>query len=310
MNKFNIGSNIVPGYYQLQDFLTTHLTPTNNFNLQPRITNLTVQENYSVNFGYLNRQAMNQDTPFSPRLLNDFSISHLPPTENELLLPELLPEYINGNLSCDFASGLFDDDFLFTDSTFTNSQQTGQEFPWENSSASFSQPSLRTVNMADLFNKDTQAQVTTETIEFKTLESPRFAETVPFSLAIAQGQSGKSTVSTRDRAQSEKKRAYKRAWAQSEKGKATLKAYRQSSRGKATKRAWAQSKRGKASKRAWAQSEKGKAYYKAYTQLENRKAYARAYYKVLRNTGDYEQARIAANQASDFIKELNKTKKQ
>ncbi|MGO0306011.1 hypothetical protein ACTL6P_05245 [Endozoicomonas acroporae] len=146
----------------------------------------------------------------------------------------------------------------------------------------FSQPSLRTVTIDGLFNKDTQAQVTTETIEFKAPESPRFVATVPFSLAEAHGQSGKSTVSTRARAQPEKRKASKRAWAQSEQGKA--------------------------SKRAWAQSEKGKASLKAYAQLEKRKAYVKAYYKVLRKTGDKEQARIAANQVADFIKESNKKK--
>ena len=34
MNKVNVDSNIILGYSRLQDFLTAHLIPTNNFNSQ------------------------------------------------------------------------------------------------------------------------------------------------------------------------------------------------------------------------------------------------------------------------------------
>ncbi|WP_257296445.1 hypothetical protein [Endozoicomonas sp. YOMI1] len=127
---------------------------------------------------------------------------------------------------------------------------------------------------------------------------------------------------------SEKQKACKRAWAQSEKGKAYQKAYRESEKGKAYQKAYqkfyVQSEKGKASRRAYAQSKKGKACQKAYEQSEKRraykkayqkthlaayqKAYQKAYYRAFKNTGDKEQAKIAARQAANFLTELNKTK--
>ena len=108
--------------------------------------------------------------------------------------------------------------------------------------------------------------------------------------------------------QTEKRKAARKAYEQSEKGRAVRKAYRQSDAGKAVRKAYRQSDVGKALCKAYEQTEKGKAVRKAYAQTEKRKAYKKvyqkAYYEVFKNTGDREQAKIAAKQAVALIKKI------
>ncbi|WBA81994.1 hypothetical protein [Endozoicomonas sp. GU-1] len=115
---------------------------------------------------------------------------------------------------------------------------------------------------------------------------------------------------------SEKGKANKRAWARSEKAKAYQRAYAKSEKGKAVRKAYAKSEKGKAVRKAYRSSKKGiatqKAYQRVYIQSEQAKscnfAYQKAYYEVFKKTGDREQARIAGRQASELIRESNKTK--
>ncbi|USE38966.1 hypothetical protein [Endozoicomonas sp. SCSIO W0465] len=114
--------------------------------------------------------------------------------------------------------------------------------------------------------------------------------------------------------ESEKGKATRKAYLESDKGKATREAYRKSEKGKtsqkAYQKAYRKSEKGKTSRKAYEQSEKRKAYQKAYQKAyreskkgkDYQKAYQKAYYKILKNTGDKEQAKIAGKQASTFIR--------
>ncbi|WBA82361.1 hypothetical protein [Endozoicomonas sp. GU-1] len=118
--------------------------------------------------------------------------------------------------------------------------------------------------------------------------------TIPHDETYAQTE--KRRASQKAYEQSDKRKAY----AQSEKERASRRACVQSERGKA----YAQSEKGRVSKRAWAQSERGRAYQKAY-----QKIYQKAYHKVLWDTGDKEQAKIAGKQATAPIRESTKAKR-
>ena len=137
----------------------------------------------------------------------------------------------------------------------------------------------------------------------------------------AYRQSKKGKASRQAYSKSEKGKATRRAYRQSVKGVAASRAYEQSKRRKVSRRAYLQSEKGQAARKAYEQSEKGKATRKAYEQTEQRKtahkaffqsdkwkAYQKAYRKVINNTGDKEQAKIAGKQASAFIKESIKAK--
>ncbi|WBA86471.1 hypothetical protein [Endozoicomonas sp. GU-1] len=285
--------------------------------------------------GYLNEVVISQNTPSSPRSINDFSISLLPPTASKLVPPELSPENLDEISGCDSASESVDNDFASTDLTSTNSQQIAQQLPQENSLADFSQPSSRPITIAGPLNKDTQKKAITKIIEFKAPELSGSGEPLHPTPAAAHDQSKKGKASE----QSEQRKAYQRiyqktyqkayrksekykatqkAYRLSEKGKATKRTYSQSEKGKAARRAYAQSEKGKAAKRAWAQSEKGKAYgqsekgkaaKRAWAQSEIGKAYQKAYQKAFKIFGDVEQAKVAGKQAATFIIESNKAKK-
>ena len=121
--------------------------------------------------------------------------------------------------------------------------------------------------------------------------------------------------------ESEKRKAARRAYRQSDKGMASSKAYEQSRQRKVSRRAYRQSDKGKAARKAYEQSEKGQATRKAYQQTKQRKAsrkayfqsdewkaYKKAYRKVINNTGDKEQAKIAGKRASAFVRESIKAK--
>lgn len=93
--------------------------------------------------------------PTSPRLLNDFSISYSPVTENEPPFPEFyLQADLDAIVPCDFASKPVDGDFTLTDLTSISSQQIAQQLPWKNPSVSCSQSSSRPVAIVDPLNKD------------------------------------------------------------------------------------------------------------------------------------------------------------
>ncbi|USE37885.1 hypothetical protein [Endozoicomonas sp. SCSIO W0465] len=158
----------------------------------------------------------------------------------------------------------------------------------------------------------------------------------------AYEQSEKRKAGQKAYRESDKGKASQKAYRESDRGKASQKAYRESDRGKASRKAYCESDKGKACRKVYEQSEKrkayqkayresdeGKAYHKAYqkayAQSEKRKAsrkayresdigkaynrvYHKAYLKVLRNTGDREQAKTAGRQAAAFIKESNKAK--
>ena len=137
----------------------------------------------------------------------------------------------------------------------------------------------------------------------------------------AYQQSDKGKATRKAYQQSEKGKAAREAYQQSEKGKACRKAYEQSRKRKAARRAYLQSEKGKAVRKAYEQSEKGKATRKAYEQTEKRKAahkaffqsdkwkaYQKAYRKVINNTGDKEQAKIAGKRASAFVRASIKAK--
>ncbi|USE35544.1 hypothetical protein [Endozoicomonas sp. SCSIO W0465] len=106
---------------------------------------------------------------------------------------------------------------------------------------------------------------------------------------------------------SEKWKATRKAYFESDKGKAYMKAYEQSEKRKAYHKRYRESEKAKAYQKsyqkAYRESEKGKAYLKAY-----QKAYRKAFYKVFKNTGDREQAKMAGKQATAFIRELHKAK--
>ncbi len=289
--------------------MESHGIPTDTFSSKPSTAGYSAQTLNSVHYGYLNKELINYDIPSSPRSLNDFSISYLPFTENELLLPELSLEDLDKTLSFDFASEPVDDNFAFTDSTLTNSQQLAQKLPLENSLVSFSQPSSGPVAMVGPLN-DTQEQVFTKTVEFKAPESSSSGESgelLPPTPAVAHEQSEIRKAYMK---------AYQKAYVESEKGKACRKAYGESEKGKATNRAYVQSEKRKAYmkayQKAYSKSEKRKAYRKAYGESEKgkayRKAYNMAYNEVFNNTGDEEQARIAGKQATAFLRESYRTK--
>ena len=133
--------------------------------------------------------------------------------------------------------------------------------------------------------------------------------------AYRQSDAGKASCKAYE--QSEKGKASRKAYEQSEKVKAVRKAYRQSDAGKASCKAYEQSEKGKAVRKAYEQTEKRKAFHKAYhksnkckayEQSEKRKAYKKAYHKayhrVFKNTGDREQAKIAAKQAAALINKI------
>ena len=107
---------------------------------------------------------------------------------------------------------------------------------------------------------------------------------------------------------SDKGMASSKAYEQSEKRQAARKAYRQSEQGKAVRKAYEQSEKGKAARKAYEQSEQRKASRKAYLQSDRWKIYQKAYYKVFKNTGDREQAKIAGKQASAFIRKSNRAR--
>ncbi|WP_422450976.1 MULTISPECIES: hypothetical protein [unclassified Endozoicomonas] len=117
----------------------------------------------------------------------------------------------------------------------------------------------------------------------------------------------KERVCRQTRKRSEKRKASQKAYVHSEKGKATRKAYERSEKRRAAQKInnkiYNQSEKGKAVRRAYAKSEKRRAYQRAYQRV-----YQKSYYHVFKKTGDREQARIAARQATAFQKELDKTK--
>ena len=117
---------------------------------------------------------------------------------------------------------------------------------------------------------------------------------------------------------SEKRKAYRqsdagraacKAYELSENRKASRKAYEQSDAGKAARKAYRKSDKGIASSRAYERSEKRQASRKAYRESDGGKAYQNTYHKVFKKTGDRELAKIAAKQASAFIRESNKARK-
>ncbi len=138
----------------------------------------------------------------------------------------------------------------------------------------------------------------------------------------AYRQSDKGQASRKAYEQSEKRKASRKAYRQSDKGqaaskayeqsdnrRAARKAYRQSDKGIATRKAYEQSNKGIAARKAYEQSEKRKAARKAYLQSDEWKAYQKAYREVFNKTGDKEQAKIAAKQASASIRKLKEAKK-
>ena len=318
----SLDSNFVSDYSQLQDFLDAHLTP-----IQPSTDGYSAQTFYSDHCGYLN-EVISPDIPSSPRSLNDFSISHLPSTENQLLLPESSLEDLYNILSCDSASEPVDDDFALTDSTLTNSQhsqhsqQLAQKWLLEDSLVSFSQPSPCPVAIpvakVGPLNKDTQQQVTTETVEFKAPESSGSGELLPSSLAVTHEQSEKPKAFKRALAQFRKEEASKRTYEQSgklkvcrdpEKSKIYRKNYEQSEKRKAYMKAYRKSEKWKAYRKNYEQSEEREAYKRAYKRAYHKayqKPYEKAYNEVFMNTLDKEQAKIAGRQARALIKKSNK----
>ncbi|WP_422459523.1 hypothetical protein [Endozoicomonas sp. ALB115] len=260
-------SIFISDYSWLQEFLDAHSIPNDPLDSQPSMAGHSIQTPDSFYDGYLNQDVINLDTLPAPHSLSDFSISHLPST--------------------------------------TKFEQITHKLSPENSLAVFSQPPSRPVVQVDPLNKDPQEQVTIETSQFKAHESSGSDEPRLLTLAVPHEQSGKIKAA-KARAQSEKKKDCRKAYEQSEKGKAVKKTYQQSERGKAVKRTYQQSEKGMAVTKTYQQSEKGKATKRAYGQTEQRKAYIKAYYKVLRNTGDKEQAKIAGKQAAAFVR--NKAK--
>ena len=125
----------------------------------------------------------------------------------------------------------------------------------------------------------------------------------------AYDKSDKGIAARKAYRQSDKGIAVSKAYEQSDNRRAARKAYRQSDKGIATRKAYEQSNKGIAARKAYEQSEKRKAARKAYLQSDEWKAYQKAYQKVLRNTGDKEQAKIAAKQASASIRKLKEAKK-
>ncbi|MGI2027381.1 hypothetical protein [Endozoicomonas acroporae] len=259
--------------------------------------------------GYLNEVVISQNTPSSPRSINDFSISLLPSTENELVPPELSPEDLDEISGCDSASESVDNDFASTDLTSTNSQQIAQQLPPENLLADFSQPSSRPIAVAGPLNKDTQKKAITKIIEFKAPELSGSGEPLHPTPAAAHDQSKKEKASEQSEQRKAYQKIYQKAYRKSEKYKASQKAYGQSEKGKASKRAYEQSEKGKGSRKAYGQSEKGKAAKRAWAQSEIGKAYQKAYQKAFKICGDGEQAKVAGKQAATFIIESNKAKK-
>ncbi|WP_257263302.1 hypothetical protein [Endozoicomonas sp. ONNA2] len=147
------------------------------------------------------------------RSLDDYSISHFLPLNNELTRPEFSLASINEIFSDKFASGPVGGEFAFT-----NSQPLA--FPPGISSASFAQPLSLPVAQAGPLNKDRQAQLTMQTMESASREFYGFGQPL----------SGKVMAAKPNYEQSERRKASKRA-------------YEQSERGKATRRAWARLKR-------------------------------------------------------------------
>ncbi|MBO9497214.1 hypothetical protein J7438_24465 [Thalassotalea sp. G20_0] len=336
MNRLNLESKFISVDSCLQDSAETpFIPPCCATSLQPRMVGYSTQILGPFNHGYLNEVVISQNTPSSPRSINDFSISQLPSTENELVPPELSSEDLDEILRCDSASESVDNDFASTDLTSTNSQQIAQQLPQENSLADFSQRSSRPMAVVGPLNKDKQKKAITKIIEFKAPELSGSGEPLHPTPAAAHDQSkkGKASEQSEQRkayqkiyqkayrksekykasqkayGQSEKRKATKRTYSQSEKGKASSRAYEQSGKGKARRRAYEQSEKGKASRKAYGQSEKGKAAKRAWAQSEIGKAYQNAYQKAFKSSSDGEQAKVAGKQAATFIIESNKAKK-
>ncbi|USE33728.1 hypothetical protein [Endozoicomonas sp. SCSIO W0465] len=286
----------------LQAFAEEYAAPTGTSCSQPSIAGYSAQTLNSLHCGYLNQEVMNQGTSYPPRTLSDFSVSHLPTTTDELIMPDFYSlEGSDEILSCDFSNGPVDNDLTFSHSTLTTPQQTAQKLPPVNSLVGFSQPSSRPVDrpvaIITPFNNDVPSQVTAA--ETAAPESSGSDEPLPLTLAITPEQSRRRKAYQKAYqkvyAHSKKRKAYQKAYAQTEKRKAYLKTYHRNYTKSEKWRAYLQSDKGKAARQVWPQSEKGRAYHRAYSD-------------TFKNTGDREQAKIAGKQAIAHIRASNHAK--
>ncbi|WP_422445599.1 hypothetical protein [Endozoicomonas sp. ALB091] len=272
MERLNVGSHIASASSCVQDSSDVTVIPPDDSSPMPSMTGHYVRKLDPSHNVFLVDRLLNQVTLPSPCSLNDFSISHSPLFEKEIMRPDLYsPKPPDEIFSCDHPC---------TDPTLTNAEQTAHQLPPENPLACLSNPSSRPDTPPDLLHKDTQEQVITATVESKTHESYSSEEPLPLTPAEAHKQSMKMKAHWKGYAQSRNTRAYK-------------KTYRESYKGKASKKSYSHSRKRKSSKNNWAKSERGRAYMKAYR---------KAYNSVLNGVdGDREKARIAGKEAAAII---------
>ncbi|WBA85731.1 hypothetical protein [Endozoicomonas sp. GU-1] len=282
--------------------------------------------------GYLNQDVIDLDSLPAPHSLSDFSISHLPSTTNfEQITHKLPPKNSLAVFSQPSSRPVAKVDPLHKDPQEQVTIETSQSKAHESSDSDAPRPPTLAVpheQSGKIKAAKARAQSEKEKDCRKAYEQSEKGKTVR--KAYQQSERGKAVKRTYQQSEkgkavtkaylhsekgkaarkahalSKKGKDYQRAYRQSERGKAVKKAYRQSERGKAVKRTYQQSEKGKAVTKAYLQSEKGKATRRAYGQTEQRKAYIKAYNKVLRNTGDKEQAKIAGKQAAALVR--NKAK--
>ncbi|MBO9482653.1 hypothetical protein [Salinisphaera sp. G21_0] len=334
MYTTDLDSIVTSDYSWLQEFLDAHSIPNNPFDTQPTMAGHSIHTPDSFYDGYLNQDVIDLDTLPAPHSLSDFSISHLPSTTNfEQITLNLLPENSLAVFSQPSSRPVAKVDPLHKDPQEQVTIETSQFKAHESSGSDEPRPLTLAVpheQSGKIKVAKARTQSEKEKDRRKAYEQSERGKTVR--KAYEQSERGKTVRKAYEQSEkgkayrkayldSEKRKAarkahalskkgkdYQRTYRQSEKGKAVRKAYQQSERGKAVKKKYQQSDKGMAVKKTYQQSEKGKATKRAYEKSEQRKAYIKVYYKVLRNTGDKEQARIAAKQAAAFVRKSNKAK--
>ncbi|MGO0306010.1 hypothetical protein ACTL6P_05240 [Endozoicomonas acroporae] len=319
-------------YSWLQAFLDAHSIPNDPVDTQPTMAGHSIHTSDSFYDGYLNQDAIDLDTLPTPHSLSDFSISHLPSTTNfEQITHKLPPENSLTVFSQPSLRPVAKVDPLHKDPQEQVTIETSQFKAHESSGSDEPRPLALTVpheQSGKIKVAKARAQSEKEKDRWKAYEQSEKGKAVrkayqqsergkAVKKAYEQSEKGKAhrkayldsekgKAARKAHALSKKGKDYQRAYRQSEKGKAVKKAYQQSERGKAVKRTYQQSEKGKAVTKTYLQSEKGKAAKRAYEKTGQRKAYIQAYYKVLRKTGDKEQAKIAGKQAAALVR--NKAK--
>ena len=257
MNRLDVDTNFVTRLSYSQELQEAPLSTTVASSSHMSRSGHFVQIHDLRDSGQLNQQVKNQNSPGS-RLLNSFSISHLPPTENKLALQESYSQE-DIVLPCDFTCEHFDDDFTFTDLTSIYSQQIAQQYPPEHSSVTFSQPSSLPAVTVGPLKKDTQLQVITLKVQFKATESSGSGKPMPLTLEEEECVSGTGKVSKAKYEASDECKASKAKYNAFDKGKETRAKYYTSDAGKAARARYNASDKCKAARAKYNASVKGKA---------------------------------------------------